>query len=607
MTGRVIRFVATAEAAPSPTPGVESIVLDTTWTPLPGERADVRHLRPLLLDVLRLHDPLADAMRLVDAWAAKSDVAARLEVDGFSLWYRRRLVYWRGLHDRLIWRWVLGLLGDESPIARLELATDVQELREVAALLATRDGWEFSALPPTPPPATARPRRRLPWPLDPILWRLGLHPAQRTGPATGAMGSNATRIAATMEGVRELGREEGRLLVLTAPATHQAIASDGATSTRDPFLGPVVAALEGTPLEPVLLEVGATLADDRAGTPPHPTGRERVLPGWIVDRGFADPADDAVAELAGRQVGARLTEALPPLDADGLDVGQWIVGELREYARAGLAAELRRTARIRRFLAALRPAAVLTINEYSRPEWLVAADREGIPVVAVQHGIIHPLHAGYIVPSRVGLPLAARTHVFGEYEARLLTESSVYRADELVVSGAPRLDLVPEGLPTDADRAATRARLGVGSGERLLVFSSTNSVPIRSTIIAAAFESILDRAWPGVHLVVKLHPAEAEDGFYPALIDGIARARGFAPPPLTIVKSIDLFELLRAADAHLGVYSTVLTDAVAAGTPNLIITSLAGSDLIGYVRAGVARPIKDGADLLAAVAALGSP
>ena len=85
MTGRVIRFVATADAALSATRGLESIVLDTAWTPLPGERADVRPLRPLLLDVLRRHDPLADARRLVDGWAAASDVLSRLEIDGFSM------------------------------------------------------------------------------------------------------------------------------------------------------------------------------------------------------------------------------------------------------------------------------------------------------------------------------------------------------------------------------------------------------------------------------------------------------------------------------------------------------------------------------------------
>ncbi len=601
MTPRLIRFVATADDASPIAAGVESIVLDTTWTPLPGGRADVRPLRALVLDVLRRRDPLAEATRLIDRWAAASGVVERFEVDGFSLWYRRRLVLWRGLHDRLIWRWVLGQLAAGGPIAGLELATDLRELRDVGHLLAAAEGWDFAAPAPVVPAAVA-PRRRLPWPIDPILWRLGLHPARRGRPAGPTSSTTAARSAAMLERTRRLGGEGGRLLVLTAPATHQAVVSGGATETRDPFLGPIVDALRGTPLEPVILEVGATLANEATWAGLRARGRGRVLPGSIVGEAFDDPADEAENERARQRVVARLATDFAPLDADGLDLGPWVVDELRSYAAAGLAAELRQTARIRRFLDALHPSAVLTINEYSRPEWLVAGARAGIPVIAVQHGIIHPLHAGYILPSRAGLPLARRTHLFGAYEARLLTETSVYHPDEVTVSGAPRLDLVPHVTPSASELAATRARLGVAPGMRLVVFSSTNSVAVRATIIAAALDTILDRAWPGVHLVVKLHPAEDDGSFYPALVEGIARARGFPPPPITIVKSVDLFELLRAADAHLGVHSTVLTDAVAAGTSNLIVTSLAGSDVIGYVAAGVARSVRSGADLLAALA-----
>ena len=54
---------------------------------------------------------------------------------------------------------------------------------------------------------------------------------------------------------------------------------------------------------------------------------------------------------------------------------------------------------------------------------------------------------------------------------------------------------------------------------------------------------------------------------------------------------IDLYRLLRAADAHLGMHSTVLTDAVVVGTPNLIATVDAYTDILGYIPAGVARPV----------------
>ena len=71
---------------------------------------------------------------------------------------------------------------------------------------------------------------------------------------------------------------------------------------------------------------------------------------------------------------------------------------------------------------------------------------------------------------------------------------------------------------------------------------------------------------------------------------------------MTLVQSIDLYQLLAAADAHIGIYSTVLTEAVMTATPNLMFAALATADLLGYVAAGVAVPVRSGADVLAALA-----
>jgi hypothetical protein len=84
-------------------------------------------------------------------------------------------------------------------------------------------------------------------------------------------------------------------------------------------------------------------------------------------------------------------------------------------------------------------------------------------------------------------------------------------------------------------------------------------------------------------------------------VRGLAAARGFDPPPVTVVQDIDLYRLLQSADAHLGIHSTVLTEAVVAGTRNLLADTLASSDLLGYVEAGVAIPVRDGADFLSAL------
>ncbi len=67
------------------------------------------------------------------------------------------------------------------------------------------------------------------------------------------------------------------------------------------------------------------------------------------------------------------------------------------------------------------------------------------------------------------------------------------------------------------------------------------------------------------------------------------------------MQEVDLYGLLAAADAHLGIHSTVLTEAVATGTPNLLSDHVRNADLLGYVEAGVATPVRTGADLLRAL------
>ena len=288
-----------------------------------------------------------------------------------------------------------------------------------------------------------------------------------------------------------------------------------------------------------------------------------------------------------------------PLIAFGVDLGPSLAARVADQARSTHAGHVRTVARLRRLIGRLRPAAILLADEYHRQEWLTAARLQGVPTVAVQHGMIYRWHNGYMHRDRPDqLCLASRTYVFGEWERRLLTDTSVYREGEVRVSGSPRLDLVPPVVP---DRDGVRAELGVAPGDRLVVVSGTWGPMYRRFHYPIALAKLLDRPLPRVHLVVKLHPGEPDEGPYRAVIDGVAAAGGFEPPPVTIVQSVDLYRLLQAADAHVGVHSTVLTEAVATGTLNLLADTLAASDLLGYVEAGVAIPIRDGGDLLAAL------
>ena len=106
---------------------------------------------------------------------------------------------------------------------------------------------------------------------------------------------------------------------------------------------------------------------------------------------------------------------------------------------------------------------------------------------------------------------------------------------------------------------------------------------------------------PGVHVVIKLHPQERAHVRWADLLADLARSAGKAPGPVTVVREIDIDRSAGAADAHLGLHSTVLTDAVVAGTPNLVATAIAHADRLDYAAAGVATAVRTAADVHAAL------
>ena len=136
----------------------------------------------------------------------------------------------------------------------------------------------------------------------------------------------------------------------------------------------------------------------------------------------------------------------------------------------------------------------------------------------------------------------------------------------------------------------------------MLVVSTVNLPFVRRFHVVQMLEQMLGGPLPGIHVVFKKHPGELDDGPYEELLEGLARAGGYTPPPMTVVREVDLYGLLRAADAHLGLRSTVLTDAVVVNVPNLVATVQAHADMLGYVDAGVARPVGNRTELLEALA-----
>ena len=140
----------------------------------------------------------------------------------------------------------------------------------------------------------------------------------------------------------------------------------------------------------------------------------------------------------------------------GVDLGPGLAVIVSDRVAGSLGRRIVDVDRIRALLRRTHADGILLADEYHRQDWLAAAAAEGVPVAAVQHGVISPLHTGYVHRTRPPeLRLPGRTYVFGPWERDVLTRTSVYRPEEVVVGGSPRLDLVGTdrerpGAPTTA-------------------------------------------------------------------------------------------------------------------------------------------------------------
>jgi hypothetical protein len=617
--GRILRFQPAAE----PPRGAEAtagdasarrvVIADTAWTPARYEpRESVRDAADHVLSSRNLYD---EAASLLADWATRSSIVDLLAIDGTSFWYRVRLGHWWWLQEQLLWlgisRW---LLASERP-ARIECAEGLDPAAvDALRLVASAEHIPFDD--ETPPPVeveSAKDAEGAPAPIEAApsrggilgyVHRLRLRRQRRIQRERARRERElvAHRKRVHSDRVSEmLGRLDGfasqRALLVLMEHARQLVETPTETREINPYLDPILDELQAVGLAQVVVEGRANVDDEAAWRRAGRRDRSNVIFGDTL-RGLDLPGEweSTAAEAAARA--DRIAAVRVPLIHDGIDFGPDLVERVAGHTRRAFATRLREVVRIRRLLQRLRPSGLMLANEYNRQEWLAAARAEKVPIIAVQHGGIQSRHLGYVHADRpAALTLPDRTYVFGDWERRVLVESSVYRDDEVRVSGSPRLDLVR--AETGRDRNKVRSELRVARSDRLLVVSTTWGALARKYHFPVTLARLFDRPMPGIHLVIKLHPGEQDDGLYRRVIEGVAAARGFRPPPISVVHRVDLYRLLGAADAHLGIYSTVITEAVFTRTPNLLAACVQPYDLLGYVEAGVAVPVHDGAELLA--------
>ncbi len=597
-TGRTLRIVERPEDAPAPDPAVDILVLDTSWTPGPGGRSDLIAVRPTVRSVVDRVNLFDEALERIDAWGEAAGMADRLMDGGVTWWFHARSFIRLDLHEMLLWCHVLADLAPPGRYERMEIPAYRALL--VAAARAVRSATPPAVVTYGPPPirrsgrpATGLGRITRQGPVGALR-----RPVGRVLRRFGALPDHGPRMAALEERLATLAAEPGGVMAVVRSASFHVVGTSGDVRRTDPYVTPVLdqLAAAGHPV------VGIGLALDHRRDPDWAQieGEPRLLPMSFVSRRSALPRDDA-AQAA--QAAARIA-ATPELEieVDGYDLGPALraivhdLGPWFERQRHGMLwAE--------RIMGELQPSVLFTGWEGARTMWLGAARRLGIPSVAVQHGVIYPNNPDYYRPAHPGLVRPDATCVYGPYERDILIVGGRYEPDSVVVTGSPRVQPDDAAIPLDADeRSALRRELGVADGDRLLVVSAARN-PIGDEIHSMSMASrLFDGPLPGVHVVVKLHPEEQTGEHYERLVAGLARAGGYEPPRISTVRDVDLYRLLRAADAHLGQYSTVLTDAVLTGTANMVAVGQAYADIIGYVEAGVAVPVRSVDDVRAFMA-----
>ncbi len=262
----------------------------------------------------------------------------------------------------------------------------------------------------------------------------------------------------------------------------------------------------------------------------------------------------------------------------------------------------------RRLMRAERPRLVLLINEYGRFERAVvfAARLEGVRVLAIQHGVIHPGHPGYMLAQdevseagSVGSPFAPlpnRTAVDGPYHRELLTTVSAYPPDTVVVTGQPRYDLLASAKHW-YEREAILKGLHVDPTNRSVLWATQThglSAEENERNVRAVYGAMA--GLENARLIIKLHPGEDQGA---ALY---RRKRG--QTPIIVDGRGDTIALLYAADVLITRHSTVATEAAALGRPVVILNLSGEPDPVDYVEEGVAVGVYRPEDLPGALTRL---
>jgi hypothetical protein len=235
-----------------------------------------------------------------------------------------------------------------------------------------------------------------------------------------------------------------------------------------------------------------------------------------------------------------------------------------------------------RLIGLRRPAAVFVLCGYQPFVPMQRAIKAaGIPLIELQHGLIHESHPGYALDGGADADhVPDHLVVFGRRFAEIAAQACPYWRGRTSVGGHPWLR-----------EKSVRTR-PLRERSDVILFGQLEQ-PVREALRALALE-LAPQLPSGMRIVIKPHPRESDaDQYWGAITsDRIALAPFRA----------DSYALLRDCRAAVSVYSTIALEAPAFGCPSIVLRSpLWSDDIRAMVDNGALLAADDPGDVLAAL------
>lgn len=260
-----------------------------------------------------------------------------------------------------------------------------------------------------------------------------------------------------------------------------------------------------------------------------------------------------------------------------------------------------------------KPDLILLKNEYGwreRSSLVIPSKLKNIPILALQHGVIHPSHEGYMYPKKYissdgnvnfpYCPIPDKIAVYGQYHYDLLSKSGTYRSEDIIITGQPRYDILSSMQRIYSKKEFLKTHQ-INTDHRIVLWTTQcHGLDDRENKknFASVFRAI--KNIEDVTLIIKQHPREPTVS--PKYAKEIKRYISYCDlSSILMPASSDTFELLNICDLLIVKDSTTAMEAIALNKPIIVLNLSEKQDRVDYVGQGVALGIYNDNDLEPAI------